>query len=390
MCGYIGEWLDHCWLIGKVICLFSIYYATYLIFHVNSYPIQRNETSVWQLFEPHKRLHIGKNPFKCNVCVEKSYTVCFNKQNRRHCIGEKLVNYFFCDDKHSLYICIKLHRKQHTGDQLLNCPLCDNEDVSRIYFKHHMTHHTRKNLFICCKWNKKNHRIIYPVVHIKIPLEKDLYQLDFCILVILMNSKDTQIKCISCVKTFQLAIYLIPWPSQYWYIGKIIYFFSNFCVLYLIFFVTSCLEQIDSDCIWHYCVLHTRIHTGENLPLCTNCGVKSLIRYGKQHRKHLTEEILFKGSVCYIKSSQFNCNEHYRSPQTRDGLPRCPLCGNECVKGFYDEHHRRYHTLEDLDICFICVLKFFIANYLGNHVEIQVAIIYNILIRVEISNHDRP
>ena len=132
------------------------------------------------------------------------------------------------------------------------------------------------------------------------------------------------------------------------------------------------------------------IHTGGELPLHTNCDVKSLIRYGKQHRKHHTEEILFKGSVCYIKSSQFNCNEHYRSPQTRDGLLKCHICGNECVKGFYIEYRRKYHASEDLNIYFICVLKFFIAIYLGMHVEIQLAIIYNILIRVEISNHDGP
>ena len=145
MCGYTGEWLDQCWLIGKVICSFSIYYAIYLIFHVIIYPIQRNETSIWQLFEPHKRLHIGRNPSECNVCVEKSYTVCFNKPNRRQYIGEELVNYFFCDDKHSLSICIKLHRKQHTGDQPLNCPSCDNECGPRTSIKHHMRHHTEKS-----------------------------------------------------------------------------------------------------------------------------------------------------------------------------------------------------------------------------------------------------
>ena len=373
MCGNTGEWLSQCWLIGKAI--YSLI-----------------ETSIWQLFEPHMRPHIGKNPSKCNVCVEKSYTVCFNKPNRRHCIREELVNYFFCDDKYSLSICIKHHRKQHTGDQPLNCPSCDNECVPRTSIKHHMRHHTRKNPFIYCKWDKENLRTIYLGIHIKIPLEKVLYQIDFCIFFILMNSKYTQIKCISCVKSFHQAIYLVPWPSQYWYIGKIIYSFSNFCVLYLIFFVTSCLEQRYRDCIWYYCVLHTSIHTGEKLPLCTNCDVKSLIRYGKQHRKHHTGEILFKCIVCHIKSSQFNCNEYYRSHQTRDGLPKCPLCGNECVKGFCVDHHRRYLTLEDFYICFICVLKFFIYFFLGIHVEIQLAIIYNILIRVEIStsNHDRP
>ena len=167
------------------------------------------------------------------------------------------------------------------------------------------------------------------------------------------------------------------WLDQCWLSGKVICLFIIYHAIY---------------CIWYYCVLHMSIHTGEELSLCTNCGIKSSIRYGNQHKKHHTGEILFKCFVCHIKSSQFNCNEYYRSHQTRDGLPKCPLCGNECVKGFCVEYHRRYHTLEDLNICLICFLKFFLGIYLGIHGERQFSKIYNILIRWEIStsNHGRP
>ena len=106
--------------------------------------------------------------------------------------------------------------------------------------------------------------------------------------------------------------------------------------------------------------------------------------------KHHTGETLFKGFVSYIKLSQSNCIAHYRRHQTRDGLQKCPLCGNECVKGFCVEQQGRYHTGEDPDICSICFMKCYIAIYLGNYVQIQLMIIYNILIRVESPNHNRP
>ena len=327
MCGYTGDWLSQCWLTGKVICLFSIYYGIMMrqMIRFTMYVVY-NETITFLVLSKLIIIHNGEKPSNCNQCDMRLDNHCMTHTS------EKPYQYYLyyvslCKIRNILFelLIVCSFNIILSVEMSLYCNICD------MSLSKHIRMHTCEKPF----QYKPHHVSICKIINIhisKIFSKYSIYRVSRC--------KYSTIHI--CKKPKQHSLYIIYCCNHILYIFKVLAIYLLSVVLF-----------------WS-------------------------LRYAKQHMKHHTGEILFKGFLWYIKLSQFNYNEHYRRLQIRDGLPKCPLCGNECVKGFCVEQHGRYHMSEDPDISFIYVLKIFISIYLGIHVEIQLWVIYNI------SNHDRP
>ena len=118
-------------------------------------------------------------------------------------------------------------------------------------------------------------------------------------------------------------------------------------------------------------VVHTKLHTGEQLHQCTECGKFFLLRSGltSHMRQHMTE----RTQLCTICDSKFfllkELKAHYRRSHTAEKRHMCTICGKRFRSAGQLIQHDKVHTGERSHICPICSKRY--CSYSGMQVHIR-------------------